>query len=78
MSMAIGASAGGVRIFTATVLARAGADARDAVRRAADPPAHRHGQREPFSLGAGSGIWVEYNDSMAERDSGWLQVLRRG
>jgi pyruvate ferredoxin oxidoreductase alpha subunit len=26
------------------------------------------------SLGAAAGIWVEYNDSMAERDSGWLQI----
>jgi len=25
------------------------------------------------SLGAGSGIWAEYNDSMPERESGWMQ-----
>jgi len=73
MSIAIGASATGVRTFTAT---------------ASHGLALMHEMlyvppqvRLPIvlanvnrSLGAGSGIWVEYNDSMAERDSGWLQV----
>jgi pyruvate ferredoxin oxidoreductase alpha subunit len=73
MSMAIGAAATGVRTFTAT---------------ASHGLALMHEMlyvppqvRLPImlvnvnrSLGAGSGIWVEYNDSMAERDSGWMQV----
>jgi len=73
MSMAIGASATGVRTFTAT---------------ASHGLALMHEMlyvppqvRLPIvmvnvnrSLGAGSGIWVEYNDSMAERDSGWMQA----
>jgi len=73
MSMAIGASATGVRTFTAT---------------ASQGLALMHEMlyvppqvRLPIllvnvnrSLGAGSGIWVEYNDSMAERDSGWMQA----
>ncbi|HUT27920.1 MAG TPA: pyruvate ferredoxin oxidoreductase [Methanomassiliicoccales archaeon] len=73
MSIAIGASAGGVRVFTAT---------------SSQGLALMHEMlycvpqnRLPIvmvnvnrSLGAASGIWVEYNDSMAERDSGWLQM----
>ncbi len=73
MSMAIGAAATGVRTFTAT---------------ASHGLALMHEMlyippqvRLPIllvnvnrSLGAGSGIWVEYNDSMAERDSGWMQA----
>ena len=73
MSIAIGAEATGVRTFTAT---------------ASHGLALMHEMlyvppqvRLPIllvnvnrSLGAGSGIWVEYNDSMAERDSGWMQA----
>jgi len=73
MSMAIGAAATGVRTFCAT---------------ASHGLALMHEMlyvppqvRLPIvlvnvnrSLGAGSGIWVEYNDSMAERDSGWMQA----
>ena len=29
------------------------------------------------SLGAAAGIWLEHNDSMPERESGWLQVTWR-
>jgi pyruvate ferredoxin oxidoreductase alpha subunit len=73
MSIAIGAAATGVRTFTAT---------------ASQGLALMHEMlyvppqtRLPIvmvnvnrSLGAGSSIYVEYNDSMPERDSGWMQM----
>ena len=72
MSMAIGAAATGVRTFTAT--ASQGLALMHEMLYVAPQ------MRLPIvmvnvnrSLGAGSGIWVEYNDSMAERDSGWMQ-----
>jgi pyruvate ferredoxin oxidoreductase alpha subunit len=72
MSIAIGASAGGVRTFTAS---------------ASQGLAYMHEMlyaapqnRLPVvmvnvnrSLGAASGIWLEHNDSMPERESGWMQ-----
>ncbi|HOO03564.1 MAG TPA: transketolase C-terminal domain-containing protein [Methanomassiliicoccales archaeon] len=73
MSIAIGAAATGVRTFTAT--ASHGLALMHEMLYA--PPQ----LRLPIllvdvnrSLGAGSGIWVEYNDSMPERDSGWMQA----
>ncbi len=73
MSVAVGASAGGVRTFTAT---------------ASQGLAFMHEMlyagpqnRLPVvmvnvnrSIGAASGIWLEHNDSMPERESGWMQV----
>ncbi len=73
MSVAIGASAGGVRTFTATSsqglalmyeMLFAAAPIRLPVVMAV---ANR-------SLGAASGIWTEHNDSVPVRESGWLQV----
>ncbi|HUL39288.1 MAG TPA: pyruvate ferredoxin oxidoreductase [Methanomassiliicoccales archaeon] len=72
MSIAVGASAGGVRTFTAS---------------ASQGLAYMHEMlyaapqnRLPVvmvnvnrSLGAATGIWLEHNDSMAERESGWMQ-----
>ena len=73
MSMAIGASAGGVRVFTATSSQGLALmhEMLYAVPQNRLPIVMANVNR---SLGAASGIWVEYNDSMAERDSGWLQV----
>jgi len=73
MSMAIGASAGGVRVFTATASQGLALmhEMLYAVPQNRLPIVMANVNR---SLGAASGIWVEYNDSMAERDSGWLQV----
>ncbi|MBN1110218.1 MAG: pyruvate ferredoxin oxidoreductase, partial [Methanomassiliicoccales archaeon] len=73
MSMAIGASAGGVRTFTATASQGLALmhEMLYAVPQNRLPIVMANVNR---SLGAASGIWVEYNDSMAERDSGWLQV----
>lgn len=73
LSIALGASAGGVRTFTATAsqglalmheMIYAGPQNRL-------PVVLVNVNR---SLGAAAGIWVEHNDSMAERDSGWMQV----
>ncbi|MEM0448766.1 MAG: hypothetical protein QW520_02970 [Methanomassiliicoccales archaeon] len=72
MSVAIGASVGGVRTFTAS---------------SSQGLALMHEMlyvppqvRLPIvmvnvnrSLGAAAGIWLEHNDSMPERESGWLQ-----
>ena len=73
MSAAIGASAGGVRAFTAT--SSQGLALMHEMLYAAPhnrlPVVLANVNR---SLGAASGIWVEYNDSMPERESGWLQV----
>lgn len=73
MSVAIGASAGGVRTFTAT--SSQGLALMYEMLFAAAPT------RLPVvmavanrSLGAASGIWVEHNDSLPVRESGWLQV----
>ena len=44
MSVAVGASAGGVRTFTCDLVAGPGPDVRDAVRRGAHPPAGGHGR----------------------------------
>jgi len=73
MSIAVGASAGGVRTFTAT--SSQGLALMHEMLYA--PPQIRL----PIvmvnvnrSLGAASGIWLEHNDSMPERESGWLQV----
>lgn len=73
MSMAIGASATGVRTFTAT--ASQGLALMHEMLYVAPqtrlPIVMANVNR---SLGAGSGIWAEYNDSMPERESGWLQA----
>jgi pyruvate ferredoxin oxidoreductase alpha subunit len=72
MSVAVGASAGGVRTFTAT--ASQGLALMHEMLYA--PPQIRlpvvmaNANR---SLGAAAGIWLEHNDSMPERESGWLQ-----
>ncbi len=73
MSVAIGASAGGVRTFTAT--SSQGLALMYEMLFAAAP------NRLPVvmavanrSLGAASGIWTEHNDSQPVRESGWLQV----
>lgn len=72
MSIAVGASAGGVRTFTAS---------------SSQGLAYMHEMlyaapqnRLPVvmvnvnrSLGAAAGIWLEHNDSMPERESGWMQ-----
>jgi pyruvate ferredoxin oxidoreductase alpha subunit len=73
MSMAIGASAGGVRTFTATASQGLALmhEMLYGVPQNRLPVVMANVNR---SLGAASGIWVEYNDSMAERDSGWLQM----
>jgi pyruvate ferredoxin oxidoreductase alpha subunit len=73
MSIAIGASAGGVRTFTASSSQGLALmhEMLYAVPQNRLPIVMANVNR---SLGAASGIWVEYNDSMAERDSGWLQV----
>ncbi|MCG7844623.1 MAG: pyruvate ferredoxin oxidoreductase [Methanomassiliicoccales archaeon] len=73
MSMAIGASAGGVRVFTATSSQGLALmhEMLYSVPQTRLPIVMANVNR---SLGAASGIWVEYNDSMAERDSGWLQM----
>ncbi|MDW5561810.1 MAG: pyruvate ferredoxin oxidoreductase [Methanomassiliicoccus sp.] len=73
MSVAVGASAGGVRTFTAT--SSQGLALMYEMLFAAAPT------RLPVvmavanrSLGAASGIWTEHNDSVPVRESGWLQV----
>ena len=73
MSVAVGASAGGVRTFTAT--ASQGLALMHEMLYAAPQ------SRLPIvmanvnrSLGAAAGIWTEHNDSMPERESGWMQV----
>ncbi len=73
MSIAVGASAGGVRTFTAT--SSQGLALMHEMLYA--PPQIRL----PIvlvnvnrSLGAAAGIWLEHNDSMPERESGWIQV----
>ncbi|MCX6651247.1 MAG: pyruvate ferredoxin oxidoreductase [Methanomassiliicoccales archaeon] len=73
MSIAIGASAGGVRVFTASSSQGLALmhEMLYGVPQNRLPIVMANVNR---SLGAASGIWVEYNDSMAERDSGWLQV----
>jgi pyruvate ferredoxin oxidoreductase alpha subunit len=73
MSIAVGASAGGVRTFTATssqglALMHEMLYAAPQIRL---PIVMVNVNR---SLGAASGIWLEHNDSMPERESGWLQV----
>ena len=73
MSMAIGAEATGVRTFTAT--ASQGLALMHEMLYVAPqtrlPIVMANVNR---SLGAGSGIWAEYNDSMPERESGWMQA----
>jgi pyruvate ferredoxin oxidoreductase alpha subunit len=73
MSVAIGASAGGVRTFTATSSQGLALmhEMLYAVPQNRLPIVMVNVNR---SLGAASGIWLEHNDSMAERDSGWIQV----
>jgi len=73
LSVAVGASAGGVRTFTAT--SSQGLALMYEMLFAAAP------SRLPVvmavanrSLGAASGIWTEHNDSQPVRESGWLQV----
>ncbi|MDD1748208.1 MAG: pyruvate ferredoxin oxidoreductase [Methanomassiliicoccales archaeon] len=72
MSVAVGASAGGVRTFTAT--ASQGLALMHEMLYAAPqnrlPVVMANVNR---SLGAAAGIWLEHNDSMPERESGWLQ-----
>ncbi|OPY34532.1 MAG: Pyruvate synthase subunit PorA [Methanomassiliicoccales archaeon PtaU1.Bin124] len=73
MSVAVGASAGGVRTFTAT--SSQGLALMHEMLYAAPqtrlPIVMANVNR---SLGAAAGIWAEHNDSMPERESGWLQV----
>ena len=72
MSVAVGASAGGVRTFTAT--ASQGLALMHEMLYA--PPQIRLPvvmANVNRSLGAAAGIWLEHNDSMPERESGWLQ-----
>ncbi|MEM2944404.1 MAG: pyruvate ferredoxin oxidoreductase [Methanomassiliicoccales archaeon] len=73
MSAAIGASAAGARTFTATSSQGLALmhEMLYAVPQNRLPIVMANVNR---SLGAASGIWVEYNDSMPERESGWLQV----
>ena len=73
LSVAVGASAGGVRTFTAT--SSQGLALMYEMLFAAAP------NRLPVvmaianrSLGAATGIWTEHNDSQPVRESGWLQV----
>lgn len=72
MSMAVGASAGGVRTFTAT--ASQGLAYMYEVLFAAPqnrlPVVMANANR---AVGAASGIWTEHNDSMPTRETGWLQ-----
>jgi pyruvate ferredoxin oxidoreductase alpha subunit len=72
MSVAVGASAGGVRTFTAT--ASQGLAYMHEMLYAAPhtrlPVVMANVNR---SLGSASGIWTEHNDSMAERETGWMQ-----
>lgn len=73
LSIAVGASAGGVRTFTAT--SSQGLAFMFEMLYAAPhirlPIVMVNVNR---SLGAASGIWLEHNDSMAARESGWMQV----
>ncbi len=72
MSIAVGASAGGVRTFTAT--SSQGLALMHEMLYASPqnrlPVVMANVNR---SLGAAAGIWLEHNDSMAARDSGWMQ-----
>ncbi|MCX9013774.1 MAG: pyruvate ferredoxin oxidoreductase [Candidatus Methanoperedens sp.] len=73
MSAAAGASAAGARVFTATS-SQGLAFMHEMVYATAPlrlPVVMVNVNR---SLSSPPGIWVEYNDSMGERDSGWLQV----
>ncbi len=72
MSVAVGASAGGVRTFTATASQGLALmhEMLYAVPQIRLPVVMANVNR---SLGAASGIWLEHNDSMPERESGWLQ-----
>lgn len=73
MSAAAGASAAGARTFTATA-SQGLAYMHEMVYATAPlrlPVVMANVNR---SLSTPPGIWIEYNDSMAERDSGWLQV----
>lgn len=73
MSVAVGACAGGARTFTAT--ASQGLALMHEMLYAAPqtrlPVVMVNVNR---SLGAAAGIWAEHNDSMPERESGWMQV----
>jgi pyruvate ferredoxin oxidoreductase alpha subunit len=72
MSVAVGASAGGVRTFTATASQGLALmhEMLYAVPQTRLPVVMANVNR---SLGAAAGIWLEHNDSMPERESGWLQ-----
>ena len=73
MSAAAGASAAGARVFTATS-SQGLAFMHEMVYATAPlrlPVVMANVNR---SLSTPPGIWIEYNDSMGERDSGWLQV----
>jgi len=73
MSVAVGASAGGVRTFTATSSQGLALmhEMLYAVPQNRLPVVLVNVNR---SLGAAAGIWLEHNDSMPERESGWMQV----
>ncbi len=73
LSIAVGASAGGVRAFTAT--SSQGLAYMHEMLYSTSP------NRLPIvmaivnrSLGAAAGIWLEHNDTMPELQSGWMQV----
>ncbi len=73
MSVAAAASAAGARVFTATS-SQGLAFMHEMIYATAPlrlPVVMVNANR---TLGAPPGIWCEYNDSMGERDSGWLQV----
>ncbi|MCE5296050.1 MAG: pyruvate ferredoxin oxidoreductase [Euryarchaeota archaeon] len=73
MSVAVGASAGGVRTFTATASQGLALmhEMLYAVPQNRLPIVMVNVNR---TLGAAGGIWAEHNDSMPERESGWMQV----
>ncbi|WP_019178605.1 hypothetical protein [Methanomassiliicoccus luminyensis] len=73
MSVAVGASAGGVRVFTATASQGLGLmyEMLFAAPQNRLPVVMANVNR---SIGAASGIWVEHNDSQPVRETGWLQV----
>ncbi len=73
MSVAVGASAGGVRVFTATASQGLGLmyEMLFTAPQNRLPVVMANVNR---SIGAASGIWVEHNDSQPVRETGWLQV----
>jgi pyruvate/2-oxoacid:ferredoxin oxidoreductase alpha subunit len=73
MAACVGASAAGVRTFTATSSHGLALHARDAALGGRRPAAHRDGEHQPRA-GPGWNIWVDQNDSLSQRDTGWIQL----